>query len=128
MGRYSRLYAVILRTGPQMTQCDPGKIRVKRWQKLPDDFIHSQHSPEGFVGAHVHAPHAPHAPKILWSYKKDQTARLQTLFQTSRTHGVGTFGEKKGTGHYTTALTTLDKLYSHGNSYLLIYFCTEQGV
>lgn len=68
-------------------------------------------------------PMLPMLLKILWSYKKDQTARLQTLFQTS-----GTFREKKGTGHYTTALTTLDKVYSHRNSYILIYFCTEGRV
>lgn len=54
-------------------------------------------------------PMLPMLLKILWSYEKDQTARLQMLIQTSGTHGVGTFREKKGTGHYTTALTTLDK-------------------
>lgn len=74
----------------------------------------------------VHMSMHPMILKILGSYEKDQSARLlQTLFQTSGTHGVGTFREKKGTGHYTTALTTLDKVYSHGNSYLLIYFCME---
>lgn len=68
-------------------------------------------------------PMLPILLKILWIYEKDQTARLQMFFQTSGTHGLETFREKKGTGHYITALTTLDKVYSHSN--ILIYFCTE---
>lgn len=48
------------------------------------------------------------------------------LLQTSARHGTRTFRDRKGTGHYMTAFTTLDKAYFHANSNLFIY-CSTVG-
>lgn len=48
--------------------------------------------------------------KILGSYGKDCAAGLlQMLFRSGGKHGAGTFGEKKGNSHYTTAATGTQK-------------------